>query len=225
MNPDKLFDYLDGKLSPAERDALEQKLATDPQLQRQLAMARQIHRGMGTTGHREVVLPPDDPAATARAGVLGRRIATAAIVLVVLNVAIGMAVIYGRSKKSPAATAEQQHSAVRKQLEDSLGAAGRNALPAPSLTDDEINVTAPRAQWESLATAVLAAAEEVGGFGTQEPDENGITVMASIPKQRTAEFRQRVVGSTMPVPATQGLPSGESAMVQVRIAETTAAAP
>ncbi len=219
MNPDKLFDYLDGKLSPAARDDVEQKLATDPQLQRQLAMAREIHRGMSSTGRREVVVPPDDPATIERAGVIGRRIATAAIVLVVLNVAIGMAVIYGRSKKPPAATIEQQHSAVRKQLEDSLGAAGRNALPAPSLTDDEINVTAPRAQWDALATAVVAAAEEVGGSGIQAPDDTGLTVMASIPKERTAEFRQRVVGSTMPVPATQGEPSGESAMVHVRIAE------
>lgn len=219
MNPDKLFDYLDGKLSPAARDDVEQQLATDPQLQRQLAMAREIHRGMSSTGRREVVVPPDDPATIERAGVIGRRIATAAIVLVVLNVAIGMAVIYGRSKKPPAAAIEQQHSAVRKQLEDSLGAAGRNALPAPSLTDDEINVTAPRAQWDALATAVVAAAEEVGGSGIQAPDDTGLTVMASIPKERTAEFRQRVVGSTMPVPATQGEPSGESAMVHVRIAE------
>ncbi|CAN5256478.1 hypothetical protein BH20VER2_BH20VER2_10640 [soil metagenome] len=219
MNPDKLFDYLDGKLSPAARDDVEQKLATEPQLQRQLAMAREIHRGMSSTGRREVVVPPDDPATIERAGVIGRRIATAAIVLVVLNVAIGMAVIYGRSKKPPAAAIEQQHSAVRKQLEDSLGAAGRNALPAPSLTDDEINVTAPRAQWDALATAVVAAAEEVGGSGIQAPDDTGLTVMASIPKERTAEFRQRVVGSTMPVPATQGEPSGESAMVHVRIAE------
>src|ERR1039457_3694252 len=42
MNPDKLFDYLDGKLSAQERAALEEKLTTDPLLQRELAIAREI---------------------------------------------------------------------------------------------------------------------------------------------------------------------------------------
>ena len=46
MNPDKLFDYLDGKLSAAERVALEDRLASDQQLQRELAIARRIHAGM-----------------------------------------------------------------------------------------------------------------------------------------------------------------------------------
>src|SRR5438094_10176589 len=46
MNPDKLFDYLDGRLSAAERAALEEQLISDRQLQRALAVARQIHLGM-----------------------------------------------------------------------------------------------------------------------------------------------------------------------------------
>jgi len=35
--PDKLFDYLDGKLSTRERAELEQRLTSDQQLQRELA--------------------------------------------------------------------------------------------------------------------------------------------------------------------------------------------
>ena len=46
MNPDKLFDYLDGRLPAAERAALEEQLISDRQLQRELAVARQIHAGM-----------------------------------------------------------------------------------------------------------------------------------------------------------------------------------
>ena len=46
MNPDKLFDYLDGRLPGAERAALEQQLISDKQLQRELALAREIHAGM-----------------------------------------------------------------------------------------------------------------------------------------------------------------------------------
>jgi hypothetical protein len=138
-------------------------------------------------------------------------------VLVVLNVAIGMAVIYGRSKKPPPPPPEQ-HSAIRKQLEDSLGAAGRSALPAPSLSDDEINLTAPQPEWETLAAAVVSAAAACGGSGIPAGDEAGITVTVIIPKERTGEFRQRVVGSALPVPAARAA-SGETAMVQVRIAE------
>ena len=43
MNPDKLFDYLDGRLAPSERAALEERLMSDKQLQREFAVARQIH--------------------------------------------------------------------------------------------------------------------------------------------------------------------------------------
>ena len=46
MNPDKLFDYLDGRLSPNDRAALEDQLMLDQQLQHELAVARQIHAGM-----------------------------------------------------------------------------------------------------------------------------------------------------------------------------------
>ena len=42
MNPDKLFDYLEGRLSPVERAALEQRLVSDTHLQRELAVAREI---------------------------------------------------------------------------------------------------------------------------------------------------------------------------------------
>src|SRR5439155_804257 len=42
MNPDKLFDYLDGRLPAAERAALEEQLISDGQLQRELAVARRV---------------------------------------------------------------------------------------------------------------------------------------------------------------------------------------
>src|SRR5207237_4820120 len=55
MNPDKLFDYLDDRLPAAERAALEERLMLDKQLQRELAVARQIHAGMRGDS-REVLL-------------------------------------------------------------------------------------------------------------------------------------------------------------------------
>ena len=57
MNPDKLFDYLEGRLPATERAALEKRLVSDKQLQRELAVARQIHAGMLGDSH-EVLLPP-----------------------------------------------------------------------------------------------------------------------------------------------------------------------
>src|SRR6266567_4152458 len=38
MNPDKLFDYLDGKLSSNELAELEERLLSDPQLRRELVV-------------------------------------------------------------------------------------------------------------------------------------------------------------------------------------------
>src|SRR5438552_13011624 len=57
MNPDKLFDYLEGRLSATERTALEEQLISDKQLQRELAVALRIHAGMRGDS-REVLLPP-----------------------------------------------------------------------------------------------------------------------------------------------------------------------
>src|SRR5437763_5419216 len=117
MNPDKLFDYLDGKLTPADRTALEEKLMSDAQLRKKFQVAREIHRTVG--GSREVIVPSDDPKTVARSGRLGRQISTAAIVLMFLNVVGGLAVITWKNQKPKG---DRKHdTAVRQQLEESLG--------------------------------------------------------------------------------------------------------
>ena len=215
MNPDKLFDYLDGKLSPADRTALEEKLMSDPQLRREFQIAREIHRSGRDS--REVIVPDDDPDEAARGGRLGRQIATAAIVLVFLNVAGGLAVITWKNQKPH--TQPRHEQAVRQQLEDSLGAAGRNALPNPSLADDEINLAMPRTEWERMATSVISTAEGVGGSAIRDDRENEVIITASIPRSRAWEFRKQIVGTNgAPPPPNEG--TGETATVQVRIAES-----
>ena len=214
MNPDKLFDYLDGKLSPHDREQLEKQLANDSQLLRQLAVARDIHRNM--RGSREVVMPIDDPDTIARGGRLGRQIAAAAIVLVFLNVVGGLAVITWKSKK-PAG--QQRHElAARQQLEESLGAAGRNALPAPTLADDEINLAMPRSDWDRLASSVISAAETVGGFAIRDDREQEVIINASLPRSRAGEFRRQILGPNAAA-ASQSSADGETATIQVHIAE------
>ncbi len=46
MNPDKLFDYLDGKLPDHERRALEERLMGDASARREFDVARRIHASM-----------------------------------------------------------------------------------------------------------------------------------------------------------------------------------
>ena len=68
MTPEKFFDYLEGKLPPAEKERLERALISDPELQRQFVSARQIHRGLQR--------PAGESAATTRAGSRGRQLPT-----------------------------------------------------------------------------------------------------------------------------------------------------
>lgn len=215
MTPDRLFDYLDGKLSPADRTALEEKLMSDAQLRKQFQVAREIHRTGG--GSREVIVPSDDPETVARSGRLGRQIATAAIVLMFLNVVGGLAVITWKNQKPKG---DRKHEiAVRQQLEESLGAAGRNALPTPSLADDEISLAMPRAQWDQLAKSVISAAESFGGSALRDDRDNEVLIIASLPRSRAGEFRRQVLGPNAAAPAASEIPS-ETATVQVRIAES-----
>jgi len=220
MNPDKLFDYLDGKLSPVDREQLEKQLANDSQLLRQLAVARDIHRNMRDS--REVIMPNEDPAAMQRAGQLGRRIATAAIALVLLNVLVGIAVIAGTGRKK--ANLNAQEAAIRQQLATSLGAAGKNALPAPSFVEEEILISAPRAEWETLAGRVISAAEKCDGSAAKGlPNDAALTVVADVPTARSREFRQLLVPanaapSASPETSSDLISNGRT-IVQVRIAE------
>ena len=229
MNPDKLFDYLDGKLSPAERAQLEEKLMSDAQLREQFRIAREIHRAGG--GSREVIMRDEDPAATERSGKLGRRIAVAAAVLVFLNVAIGIAVIVGKNKKSDLNTKEAE---IRKQLEASLGAAAENAMPPPTFAAEELKITAPRAEWNHIAERIIAGATAFGGSGTKGlPEDNVMTVIVDVPSKRDAEFRHAVnsAAKISPMPAigpgvnqqTAGSDEkNERTIVQIRITEAAA---
>ena len=88
MNPDKLFDYLDGRLPDWERSQLEERLLSDPQLQRELEMARQIHAR--TRGDLREVLLENNNDTAARGRKLALRVGSAFILLIGLNVAIGL---------------------------------------------------------------------------------------------------------------------------------------
>src|SRR5216110_3269859 len=116
MNPDKLFDYLEGRLSPGERAALEEQLISDKQLQRQLAVARQIHAGMRGNS-REVLLSPE-PDVTEQGRKMALRVGAAFIILMAVNVGFGLWLIARHETKNPnRALLEKQ---MREQITNSL---------------------------------------------------------------------------------------------------------
>jgi hypothetical protein len=213
MNPDKLFDYLDGKLAEAERAQLERQLASDTQLQRELAVAREIHRGMPDS--REVLAPFD--ATATRGAILGRRIAIAFSVLVFVNVIFGIYAITFMEKKRRARPTPEQN---RQDLVHSLQKTAAVALPTPSLDVGEIQLSAPAAEQDALANKVIAAAQQCGGSGAKGlTNENGILLFAEVPSARLNDFRDTLkkLGAVIPTPSS-ARPAGEKTIVQIRIA-------
>ncbi len=99
MNPDKLFDYLDGRLPAAERAALEERLISDKQLQREFGVARQIHAGIRGDS-REIILPPS-PDVSEQGHKMAIRIGVAFMVLMFVNVGIGLWFIFKHESSNP----------------------------------------------------------------------------------------------------------------------------
>src|SRR6267154_2825779 len=149
MNPDKLFDYLEGRLPAPERAALEQRLISDKQLQRELAVARQIHAGMRGDS-REVLLPPR-PDFTEQGRKMALRVGAAFIILMAVNVGFGLWLIARHETRNPnRALLETQ---MRQQIAKSLEHAAATLTPAP-LGVSEIRV--------AVAVGKLDASAEEG---------------------------------------------------------------
>jgi hypothetical protein len=214
MNPDKLFDYLDGKLSPNERAELEERLMSDPEARRELAVARQIHASMGDS--REVVGIADPALISERGPVLARRIMIAFMVLVAVNVGFGIYAIFFMKNRERARERTEQN---RTELTQSLSRTAAAALPTPSLEIEEITFTASVAEQDPLADNIIDGAGQCGGSGTKGlADEHGILIFAELPTERLNEFRDlmKKLGGTVPSPPAAPGP-GEKTIVQVRI--------
>src|SRR6266536_6437218 len=162
MNPDKLFDYLEGRLSPGERAALEEQLISDKQLQRQLAVARQIHAGMRGNS-REVLLSPE-PDVTEQGRKMALRVGAAFIILMAVNVGFGLWLIARHETKNPnRALLETQ---MREQIAKSLEHAAATFTPAP-LGVSDLMVPAATGELEAVADEVVTIASRFGGSATK----------------------------------------------------------
>jgi anti-sigma factor RsiW len=215
MNPDKLFDYLDGKLSPNERAELEERFMSDSEARRELTIARQIHASMGDS--REVVGVADATSTSERGAVLARRIMIAFMVLVIVNVTFGIYAIFFMKNKQRARERTEQN---RSELAQSLSNAAATALPTPTLGIEEITLNSPATEQTTLADKIIAVANKSGGSATKGlTNENGILIFAEIPTARLNEFRDALkkLGATVPVSATDPN-AGEKTILQVRIA-------
>ena len=217
MSPEKLFDYLEGNFGDEERAAFEARLATDTQLQRELAIAQEMHQR--ARGSREVV-GDQDPDIPLPPKALGRKLITAFAALVLLNVIVGIAFIIGNKKGTGELRAREE--ATRKQLSESLQKTAETSLPLPTI-GSEIQLPTPAADVARVADGVVALAQQAGGSAAKTPpDAKGITVVVDLPSNRADDFR-RSLSPLAPVdysPAPEPSPSADKrTILQVRVGD------
>jgi len=188
MNPDKLFDYLEGRLPASERAALEERLVSDKQLQRELAVARQIHAGM-LGDSREVVLP-SQPDVTEQGRKMALRVGVAFIILMAVNVGFGLWLIVRHESRNPnRALLETQ---MRQQIVKSLEHAAATLTPAP-LGVSEITVPVATGKLDTVADEVVTIASQLGGSATKGlQDRDRLNVLVDVPSNREQEFRAAI---------------------------------
>jgi|tagenome__1003787_1003787.scaffolds.fasta_scaffold20616680_1 hypothetical protein len=217
MNPDKLFNYLDGKLPTEEREKLEDQLIRDPELQREFAIARKIHDRM-SGNVREVILDDAPPEAN-RGRQIMRRVMIVFLALIFINTIVGVVAIgLLENRKNRARTAAEQN---RKEMAVALQNAAASALPTPTLDVDEIKIAAPAGQIDALVEKITAAAKQVNGSAAKNvSNENGTLVFAEIPVGRISEFHNglKQLGAVVPAP-TNASPGTGNAILQIRITQ------
>jgi hypothetical protein len=218
MSPEKLFDYIEGNLPVEERAALEEQVAADPQLQRELAIAREMHRR--SRGSREVLL--EDPEIPEPAKPIGRRLITAFAALVLLNVLVGIAFIIG--KKNGPGELRAREAATRQQLEASLQKTAETSLPLPTIAD-EIFLSAAAIERQRIAANVILLAKQCGGSAAKAPpDDKSLTIVVDLPSTRADEFRRALAPLAPPdyAPRPETSPSADKrTILQVRLADPT----
>jgi hypothetical protein len=199
MNPDKLFDYLEGRLPSAERAALEDQLISDQQLQRELAVARRIHAGM-RDGSREIFLATQADV-TKRGRKMALRVGAAFIILMAINVGAGLWIIARHESKNPnRALLEAQ---TREQIMKSLEHAATTALTPPPFGVSEITISAAQGRLNAVADEVVALTGRLGGSATKGfPDEHRIGVLVDLPSNRESEFRAAIASIAMTGPGS-----------------------
>jgi hypothetical protein len=224
MSPEKLFDYLEGKFTAAERAAFEEQLAANPQLQRELEIAREMHRR--SRGAREVLGESPDLEIPVPAKPLGRRLLAAFAALVLVNVLVGIAFIIGH--KNGPGELRAREEATRKQLQSNLQQTADRSFPLPTIAD-EIQLRAAAPDRDRIADNVVVLAQQAGGSAAKAPpDDKGINVVVDVPSDRADEFRRSLAPLAPPDYSPAASPASSPAgrtILQVRVGDRPAATP
>ncbi len=207
MNPDKLFDYLDGRLAPSDRAALEEQLMSDKQLQREFAVARQIHAGMH--GDSQEVVLPAPPKVSAQGHNMAIRVGVAFIILMLVNVGIGLWFIFRHESKNP--NRPLLEAQMREQIARSIERAAA-LTPAPNaLGVIEITITAATGKMDSVANEVVTIAGRLGGSATKGlQDSNRLSVLVDVPSNREQEFRAQIASISKQTPVSPAFTEGSA---------------
>lgn len=224
MNPDKLFDYLEGKLSARERAELEQRLISDQQLQRELEVARQIHASM--RGDSREVLLPAEADVSERGRKMARRVGIGFIILMAANVGVGLWLIARHETKNP--NRELLEAQMRRQLAKSLEQAAAAALTPAPLGVSEITITAALGRLDAVANEVAAVTQQLGGSATKGiPEQHRLGLLIDLPANREMEFRAAIStltggapSSASPSPNETAAPGAEKKSFAVQIIES-----
>ena len=193
MNPDKLFDYLDGKLPDHERQALEERLMGDASARREFDVARRIHASMRENqSDRPEILSEMSEETAARGRRLARQVGLALIVLVAMNVLLGLVYIAHHESKNP--NRQLLDEQAREHLRQSLEKTAAATLTPPPLGVSEWRITTERGQSEPVADEIVKAAQRLGTATKGVPDNGRIEVLAEIPANNTAEFKSSLAG-------------------------------
>jgi hypothetical protein len=218
MSPEKLFDYLEGKFGEEEQAEFEARLTADPQLQRELEIAREMHRR--ARGSREV-LGDQDPEIPQPASGLGRKLITAFAALVLLNVLVGIFFIIGKKKGTGELRAREE--ATRQQLASTLQKTAETSLPLPTI-GNEIRLIASLTERDRVADQVIQLAQQAGGSAAKAPpDEKGVTIVVDLPSTRADEFRRSLAPLAPPEysPSPEPSPSADKrTILQVRVGDS-----
>ena len=152
---------------------------SDKQLQREFAVARQIHTGMRGES-REVVLPapPDVPEQGRKMAI---RIGVAFMVLMFVNVGIGLYFIFRHESNNP--NRPLLEAQMREQIAKSIERAAA-LTPAPNaLGITEITIPAETGKLDAVAEKVVAIVSELGGSATKVFRTRAASAFLSISRQ------------------------------------------
>ncbi len=211
MNPDRLFNYLDGKLPEHERNALEEELMYDAEARREFEVARRIHSA--TRGSRENLEVLDERVEEVPRGkTKAKQVLFAALVLVAMNVSLGLLYIAHHEAKNPNRALLEKQS--RDQLQQALEkAAAAGALTPPPLGVEEMRVRAQPGHAGTVADEIGKLATRLGGTPTKGiPEDGRVKVLVEIAVKRVDEFRAALVnlGGLTDGSANFAIPSGGS---------------